>query len=35
MEKFQKAVKNVENEPLIVVGDFNSPSHLDWIEETK
>lgn len=22
-------------EPLIVMGDFNSPSHLDWIESTK
>ncbi len=21
--------------PLIVAGDFNSPSHEDWIEETK
>jgi len=28
-------MKNAETQPLIVAGDFNSPSHLDWVEETK
>ncbi|VDP16145.1 unnamed protein product [Onchocerca flexuosa] len=31
---FQAAVQNSHIEPLIVCGDFNSPSHLDWINET-
>ncbi|KAF7639103.1 Endo/exonuclease/phosphatase domain-containing protein [Meloidogyne graminicola] len=30
-----KYMKNAQIQPLIVAGDFNSPSHLDWIEETK
>uniref|UniRef100_A0AC34G2D9 Endonuclease/exonuclease/phosphatase domain-containing protein n=1 Tax=Panagrolaimus sp. ES5 TaxID=591445 RepID=A0AC34G2D9_9BILA len=33
--EFQNAVKNSDENALIVCGDFNSPSHLDWIEETK
>ena len=31
---FKAAVEN-DKVPLIVCGDFNSPSHLDWIESTK
>ncbi|KAL7080566.1 hypothetical protein ACQ4LE_000295 [Meloidogyne hapla] len=34
-EIFRRYMKNAEIQPLIVAGDFNSPSHLDWIEETK
>uniref|UniRef100_A0A915PJG9 Endonuclease/exonuclease/phosphatase domain-containing protein n=1 Tax=Setaria digitata TaxID=48799 RepID=A0A915PJG9_9BILA len=33
-DHFQAAVENSLNEPLIVCGDFNSPSHLDWTNET-
>uniref|UniRef100_A0A9J2PJD4 Endonuclease/exonuclease/phosphatase domain-containing protein n=1 Tax=Ascaris lumbricoides TaxID=6252 RepID=A0A9J2PJD4_ASCLU len=32
---FRKAVKRSKEEPLLVCGDFNAPSHLDWTEETK
>lgn len=33
---FQKWLKLSSNiVPLIIFGDFNSPSHLDWIESTK
>lgn len=34
-EHFQAAVQNSANEPLIVCGDFNSPSHLDWTNQTR
>ncbi|CAK5122072.1 unnamed protein product [Meloidogyne enterolobii] len=34
-EIFKRYMKNAETQPLIVAGDFNSPSHLDWVEETK
>ncbi|KAH7700135.1 Protein F14F9.5 [Aphelenchoides avenae] len=33
--QFKKFASQVKESPLIVAGDFNSPSHLDWIEETK
>ncbi|VBB29230.1 unnamed protein product [Acanthocheilonema viteae] len=33
-DHFQAAVGNSSTEPLIVCGDFNSPSHLDWTNET-
>jgi len=26
---------NTENDPIILMGDFNEPSHLDWTERTK
>ncbi|EFO18696.1 hypothetical protein LOAG_09798 [Loa loa] len=31
---FQAAIENSSIEPLIVCGDFNSPSHLDWTNQT-
>ncbi|KAI1697643.1 endonuclease/Exonuclease/phosphatase family domain-containing protein [Ditylenchus destructor] len=35
--KFQEWSKDAENAgpPVIIAGDFNCPSHIDWIEETK
>ncbi|KAH7676092.1 Protein F14F9.5 [Aphelenchoides avenae] len=32
---FNEMLKEVEETPLIVFGDFNSPSHLDWTERNK
>uniref|UniRef100_A0A914QA86 Endonuclease/exonuclease/phosphatase domain-containing protein n=1 Tax=Panagrolaimus davidi TaxID=227884 RepID=A0A914QA86_9BILA len=32
---FQEAIKNSDKIPLIACGDFNTPSHLDWIEGNK
>jgi endonuclease/exonuclease/phosphatase (EEP) superfamily protein YafD len=32
---FNLALSAADERPLIVVGDFNSPSHLDWTERTK
>ncbi|KAH7691206.1 Protein F14F9.5, partial [Aphelenchoides avenae] len=32
---FQKALTMVDERPLILVGDFNSASHLDWTERNK
>lgn len=29
------AIENSENTPVIVCGDFNSGSHLDWVPETR
>lgn len=34
-ESFQKSMKNSDREPLIVAGDLNTPSHLDWIDATR
>jgi exonuclease III len=34
-EEFKKFAQRTDKEPLIVAGDFNCPSHLDWIEEVK
>jgi endonuclease/exonuclease/phosphatase family metal-dependent hydrolase len=34
-QQFQRFVQLTEKEPLIVAGDFNCPSHQDWIQETK
>ncbi|KAI6190493.1 Endo/exonuclease/phosphatase domain-containing protein [Aphelenchoides bicaudatus] len=34
-KKFQHALKLTNSIPLIVFGDFNTPSHLDWTEEAK
>ncbi|CAJ0581628.1 unnamed protein product, partial [Mesorhabditis spiculigera] len=31
----QASLKKTEKEAIIVAGDFNSPSHLDWTNETK
>jgi endonuclease/exonuclease/phosphatase family metal-dependent hydrolase len=32
---FKGFMQRTDKEPLIVAGDFNCPSHLDWTEETK
>ncbi len=29
------AIENSDNEPVLVLGDFNTPSHLDWVESAK
>lgn len=34
-ESFKTALTKSGEEPLIVAGDFNTPSHLDWTEQTK
>lgn len=34
-EQFNKFLQMTSERPLVVAGDFNSPSHLDWVEETK
>uniref|UniRef100_A0A914YG37 Endonuclease/exonuclease/phosphatase domain-containing protein n=1 Tax=Panagrolaimus superbus TaxID=310955 RepID=A0A914YG37_9BILA len=33
--EFSQAIERSHEIPVIVCGDLNSPSHLDWIEETK
>ncbi|MFH4984558.1 hypothetical protein AB6A40_011267 [Gnathostoma spinigerum] len=33
--QFLRAVQKSVDEPLLVCGDFNSPSHLDWTVETR
>jgi len=32
---FEKYAKESDSIPIIVGGDMNSPSHLDWSEKTK
>lgn len=32
---FQQNLQNTNTSPLFLVGDFNSPSHLDWISSTQ
>lgn len=27
--------QDISDQPVLILGDFNEPSHLDWIEETK
>lgn len=34
-EKMQPHLANAENVPVFLVGDFNAPSHLDWVDQTK
>ncbi|VDK80431.1 unnamed protein product [Anisakis simplex] len=31
---FREALRHADAEPVVVCGDFNAPSHLDWINET-
>ncbi len=31
---FNEGLRNSYNEPMVVMGDFNTPSHLDYIYET-
>uniref|UniRef100_A0AC34FEG9 Endonuclease/exonuclease/phosphatase domain-containing protein n=1 Tax=Panagrolaimus sp. ES5 TaxID=591445 RepID=A0AC34FEG9_9BILA len=35
ISEFQEALKYSNQNPIILCGDFNTPSHLDWIEENK
>ena len=35
LKDIKPIVKNSEASPIIMFGDFNSGSHLDWIEQTK
>ncbi|WP_316837773.1 endonuclease/exonuclease/phosphatase family protein [Pedobacter nutrimenti] len=35
LEKIDPYLKNADNLPVIMAGDFNMGSHLDWISETK
>ncbi len=32
---FASALAQSDYNPILFVGDFNSPSHLDWIKSTK
>lgn len=34
-DNFQDALKYYKEIPIIVCGDFNAPSHLDWTSSTK
>jgi hypothetical protein len=34
-QTFQQWVLESDKIPLFVCGDFNAPSHLDWVESTK
>lgn len=34
-ESFQRHLREMTDTPVIVAGDFNEPSHLDWIESTR
>lgn len=33
LDRFKEAVRSADSEPMILGGDFNSPSHLDWISD--
>ncbi len=35
IELLQPEIENADETPLIIGGDFNSPSHLDWVDQTK
>ncbi|CAG7917956.1 unnamed protein product [Penicillium olsonii] len=35
MDTMADALDNADNVPVLLTGDFNAPSHLDWTEETK
>jgi endonuclease/exonuclease/phosphatase family metal-dependent hydrolase len=35
LPEFQEAIKNSDQNAVIICGDFNTPSHLDWTEDTK
>ncbi len=35
LRALQPAIDNADNVPIIVCGDFNTGSHLDWIPETR
>lgn len=35
IELLKPEIQNADNIPLIIGGDFNSPSHKDWVSQTK
>jgi exonuclease III len=35
LEEIKKNIENTNRVPIIIGGDFNSGSHLDWIDETR
>lgn len=35
MESMKGSIANADNVPVFFTGDFNAPSHLDWIDATK
>jgi len=35
VEDIKDLLNNTDTIPIILMGDFNTPSHLDWIEKTK
>nr|AFK23379.1 exonuclease III [Cordyceps militaris] len=35
MESMKGSIANADNVPLFFTGDFNAPSHLDWIDATR
>ncbi|TKG95001.1 hypothetical protein EYV94_09815 [Puteibacter caeruleilacunae] len=35
LKEIKPWIANAENVPVLMAGDFNTNSHLDWIEETK
>lgn len=35
LDSLESEIQNADKVPLIMGGDFNSPSHKDWVEETK
>lgn len=35
IEAMDEQLQDADNIPVLLMGDFNAPSHLDWIEETK
>lgn len=34
-EAMKASIANADNTPVFLTGDFNAPSHLDWIDATK
>ncbi|CAJ0923401.1 unnamed protein product, partial [Mesorhabditis belari] len=34
-ESMKRDLKDLDEMPMFILGDFNSPSHQDWIQETK
>lgn len=34
-EQFRRHLSEIDQNALILMGDFNSPSHLDWTEQAK
>lgn len=34
-QPFKDCLRDIDKSPLILLGDFNCPSHLDWVEKCK